>query len=52
MRLPFLFFMLFLLGCILSIVLLDRFGSVRMQDSLIEAVRPERSPLLPAPSRS
>ena len=52
MRLPFLFFMIFLIGCILSLVLLDRVGSVRMQDSRIEAVRPDRNPLLPPPSRS
>ncbi|CAD7028054.1 hypothetical protein REJC140_02578 [Pseudorhizobium endolithicum] len=52
MRLSFLFFMLFLLGCILSIVLLDRFGSGRMQDGLMETVRPERNPLFPPPTRS
>lgn len=52
MRWPFLLFLLFLLGCVLSIVLLERVGPARMDDSLIEAVRPQRSPLLPPPSRS
>jgi len=52
MRLPFLCFMLFLLGCILSIVLLDRLGSRGVPESLIEAVRPQQNPLLPPPSRS
>ena len=52
MRLPFLCFMLFLLGCILSIVLLDRSGSRGVPESLIEAVRPQQNPLLPPPSRS
>lgn len=52
MHWPFALFLFFLIGCVLSIVLLDRVGTVRMEDSLIEAVRPDRAPLLPPPSRS
>lgn len=52
MRWPFALFLLFLVGCVLSIALLDNDGVGRMEDSLIEAVRPDRAPLLPPPSRS
>ncbi len=52
MRWPFTLFLLFLIGCVLSIILLDQVGTARIEDSLMEAVKPQRNPLFPPPSRS
>ena len=52
MRWPFLVFLLFLLGSVLSLVLLDRFATSRMEVGPFEAVEPRQQPLLPLPSRS
>jgi hypothetical protein len=52
MRLPFLLFLLFLLGTVLSLVLIDGIGTSRLETPPMEAVRPNQSPLLPPPSRS
>lgn len=51
MRWPFLLFLLFLLGSVLSLVLIDRLGTSRIEFGPNEAVNP-RNPLFPAPSRS
>tara|TARA_R110002012_G_scaffold111819_3_gene256971 strand:+ start:531 stop:770 length:240 start_codon:yes stop_codon:yes gene_type:complete len=51
MRWPFLLFLLFLLGSVLSLVLIDRVGTSRLEFGPNEAVNP-RNPLLPAPARS
>ena len=51
MRWPFMLFLLFLLGSVLSLVLIDRVGTSRLEMGPSEAVQP-RNPLFPAPSRS
>lgn len=51
MRWPFLLFLLFLLGSVLSLVLIDRFATSRTEIGPSEAVQP-RNPLFPAPTRS
>jgi hypothetical protein len=49
MRWPFLLFLLFLLGSVLSLVLIDRVGTSRLEIGPSDAVR---NPLFPAPARS
>ncbi len=51
MRWPFLLFLLFLLGSILSLVLIDRYSNSRVEFGPSEAHHP-RNPLFPAPARS
>jgi hypothetical protein len=52
MHWPFALLLLFLVGCVLSIALMDNNGVVRIEERLIQAVQPDRAPLLPPPSRS
>lgn len=52
MRWPFLVFLLCLLASILSLALLDRLATSRLEFGPIEAVRPDRNPLFAPPSRS
>ncbi|HEX2148476.1 MAG TPA: hypothetical protein VHG11_12615 [Pseudorhizobium sp.] len=51
MRWPFMLLLLFLLGSVLSLVLLDHFATSRFEVAPQEALQP-RNPLFPPPSRS
>ncbi|MCJ8517399.1 hypothetical protein ABID21_000155 [Pseudorhizobium tarimense] len=52
MRWPFLVFLLFLLASVLSLVLLDRVATSRMELGPFESVEPRQHLLVPLPSRS